>query len=315
MDADVLRFEPYSVFCRNPSRDLVTFLTRHSTQRSVSLGPCGHPRGSRKKHMKFKDWASLGRVLLFYLGTVVVLATAAPLAPHEPWQTHVLFIGAMASSGTFILTILFARWEGLRLGDVGIWFDRRSAKSLITGFLTGLGLVASHTGIAWSAGHVRWVPAQGFSLLDAILTLIAFLLLSVREELAFHGYTLRRLNTLTGFWIALSITSFVFALEHRAGGSPWGQALFGAGIGSLLFGMAAITTRSIALPIGLHAAWNLGDWIRGGKGSGGFWTPVVAKGSEAQVEFSGMLSYFLVMSLATLGFWFWHRFSKIKHAV
>jgi len=36
--------------------------------------------------------------------------------------------------------------------------------------------------------------------------------------------------------------------------------------------MAALATKGLALPIGLHAAWNIGDWARGGKGTGGYGT-------------------------------------------
>jgi membrane protease YdiL (CAAX protease family) len=262
---------------------------------------------------KFQRWRPLGRVLLFYIATAVVLATVAPLAPREPGLTHLLSIGAMASLGTFILTLLFVRWEGLRLDDVGAWPDRRSVLRLAFGFLIGLGLVALHTVMAWGVGHVRWVPASGVSFLDATLTLIAFLLLSAREELAFHGYPLRRIYTFSGFWVALLVVAFVFALEHRVGGYTWGQALFGAGIGSLLFSMAAIATRGLALPIGLHAAWNFGDWIRGGKGSGGYWTAVVENGFEEQTRFRGMISYVVVMGLATFAFWRWHRLTEGNH--
>jgi membrane protease YdiL (CAAX protease family) len=206
------------------------------------------------------------------------------------------------------------RWEGLRLADIGVRPDRRSALRLAIGFLMGLILVALHTVMAWGAGHVRWVPASGVGLLEATLTLIAFLLLSAREELAFHGYALRRLWALSSYWVALPVLAFVFALEHRVGGSTWGQALFGAGIGSLLFGMAAVATRGLALPIGLHAAWNFGDWIRGGKGSGGYWTAVVEDGFEETTMFKGMISYVLVMGLATLAFWWWYRHTGNKLA-
>jgi len=99
--------------------------------------------------------------------------------------------------------------------------------------------------------------------------------LAVREELAFHGYPLQRLKSIFGIWGAQLIVAFVFAFEHVLGGSTWQLALLGAGVGSLLFGMAAIATRGLAMPIGLHAAWNIGDWIRGGKGSVGFWKPIV----------------------------------------
>ena len=70
--------------------------------------------------------------------------------------------------------------------------------------------------------------------------------------------------------------------------------------------MAAIATRGLALPIGLHAAWNFGDWMRGGKGSMGFWKPVVEDSLKEWSAFAGMTSYVLVMCSATLAFWWWH---------
>jgi membrane protease YdiL (CAAX protease family) len=261
---------------------------------------------------KLRRWLSLGRVLLFYIATVVIVATAAPLAPRESWLQHLLFISATASVATLAVTLLFLRWEGLRLDDVGIRFSRHSAMYLVIGFLIGLALVAMHTGLARVAGHIRWVPASSISFLDATLAITGFLLLSAREELAFHGYALRRISTISGVWVALFVTTLVFALEHRAGGSPWGQAVFGAAFGCLLFGMATIASRGLALPLGLHAAMNFGDWVRGGKPSSGFWTPVVETGFEEQTLFRGMVNYVLVFALATLAFWAWHRFNQGK---
>src|SRR6266705_3115687 len=116
------------------------------------------------------------------------------------------------------------------------------------------------------------------------------------------------------FGVRKFIVVLAFAAEHMAGGLPLSRAILGAGVGSLMFGMAAIATRGLALPIGLHAAWNFGDWIRGGKGFGGYWTPVVENGFEEQTMFWGMISYVLVIGLATLGFWRWHRFTEETHA-
>src|SRR5438093_511171 len=93
--------------------------------------------------------------------------------------------------------------------------------------------------------------------------------------------------------------SAVRALGRSA---TWRLALLGAGVGSLLFGMAAIATRGLALPIGLHAAWNIGDWMRGGKGSVGFWKPVVEDALKERAAFIGITSYVLVTCLATLTF-------------
>jgi uncharacterized protein len=254
-----------------------------------------------------QPWRTLGRVLLFFVGCAAVLAAIAPLAPRDSGPTPGLFIGTVASLGAFLLTLLFVRWEGLRLADVGASADRKSLPRLALGFLIGLLIVALQTSIMWVTGHVRWDLSNGFHVAEMTITLIAYLSLSAREELAFHGYPLRRLAPSFGLWGAQLIVAFVFAAEHVAGGSPWGHALVGAGVGSLLFGMASIATKGLALPIGLHAAWNFGDWMRGGKGSPGLWKAVVEEGFEERAQVVGTISYLLVICSATLGFWWWHR--------
>jgi hypothetical protein len=136
--------------------------------------------------------------------------------------------------------------------------------------------------------------------------LVAYLLLACREELAFRGYPLRRLDRSFGPWSAQLIVALVFALEHRAGGYSWTNALFGTFVGSLLFGMAALATRGLALPIGLHAAWNFGQWIIGEKESSGLWKPIIPGGPSASTDHVVLIAYVAVFGLATLAFW-WFR--------
>ena len=109
-----------------------------------------------------------------------------------------------------------------------------------------------------------------------------------------------------GLWAAQFIVALIFALEHVAGGSPWMQALFGAAVGSLLFGMAAIATRGLAVPIGLHAAWNFGDWLHGGKASGGVWRPIGLEVYRDRADRAAMIGYVVIMIAATFAFW-WKR--------
>jgi membrane protease YdiL (CAAX protease family) len=254
-----------------------------------------------------RRWRILGRVLLFMIGCAIVLMAITPLVPKGQAATSELFTGLMASLGAFGLTLLFVRWEGLRLDDVGVSPDRRSLLRFAIGFLFGAILVALNSTILWGVGHVRWVRTSDIGFSDVMITLVAYLCLAVREDLAFHGYPLRRLKPSFGLWGAQLIVAFIFALEHVAGGSTLWLALLGAGVGSLLFGMAAIATRGIALPIDIHAAWNIGDWMRGGKGTVGFWKPVVEDGFKERAAFVGIASYVLVMCLAILAFWWWYR--------
>lgn len=250
-----------------------------------------------------RPWAASGRVFLFFIACAVLLTSIAPIERQLPGLPAGLFIGLVTSVGTLILTILFVRWDGLALRDVGAAIGRQSPLRFAIGFLLGLLLVGLHTSIVAISGDVRWVRIESVRIASVAAPLVTYVLLSCREELAFHGYPLRRLNSFFGLAAAQLIVAVVFALEHVAGGSTLMQAFLGAGVGSLLFGMASIATRGLALPIGLHAAWNLGDWMRGGKGSGGLWRPIGVEHADR----AEMIGYLAVMLSATLAFWWFNR--------
>jgi membrane protease YdiL (CAAX protease family) len=252
-------------------------------------------------------WRVFGRVLLFFIACAALLAIAAAIERQFAGLPTGMLTGAVTSVGTLLLTAVFVRWEGLRLEDVGAAITRRSPTRFAIGFILGLLLVALHMAIVGFVGHTRWARTQGVGFPDIATSLIIYFLLSCREELAFRGYPLRRLHQLFGLWAAQSVVALAFAIEHVGGGSTWENALFGAGVGSLLFGMAAIATRGLAVPIGLHAAWNFGDWMRGGKGSGGLWHPVGAEAFRDRADLVGMIGYFTVMLSATLTFWWVYR--------
>ena len=252
-------------------------------------------------------WRLLGRVVLFSLGCAFVLAATAPLTRALPGLWPDLVLGTVASLGAFGLTMLFVRWERLRLEDVGAAPAWRSLPRFALGFLIGLFLVALSASVSAAIAHVRWVREPGVTLAATTVTLLTYIVLSCREELGFHGYPLRRLERFFGLWAAQIIVAIVFAVEHMAGGWPWERALLGAGVGSLLFGMASIATRGLALPIGLHAAWNFGDWMLGGKGSAGLWKPVVEEGQQGRAQLDKTIAYLAVMGSATFAFWIWHR--------
>jgi membrane protease YdiL (CAAX protease family) len=251
--------------------------------------------------------ASFARVLLFMLACAAMLMVAAPLAKPLSGKSQELLLGSVTSLMTFALTAVFVRWERQRLGDVGAMPDRGSLRRLAFGFLIGLLIITTWAVISVAAGQSRWVLGDRINVRAVALAAVTYLLLACREELAFHGYPLRQMQGLTGVWPAQIFIAFVFAMEHRLGGATWTDAFLGAGVGSLLFGMAAIATRGLAVPIGMHAAWNLGHWALGLKGTPGLWRAVV---DEHHVQRSGLISiaiYDVVMLSAVFAFWQWHR--------
>ncbi len=79
------------------------------------------------------------------------------------------------------------------------------------------------------------------------------------QEFAFRGYPFQTLNSHYGAWKAQLIIAIPFGLMHVNSTMDMQtilMAMLTTGLGSVLFGMAYLYTRNLALPIGLHVGWN-----------------------------------------------------------
>lgn len=245
------------------------------------------------------------RVVLFCLLCAIALAAISGLTKDfvTEWKNHLLLIITIAI--TYGLTILFVKWERLQLKNVGVVANNMTFKKVVVGFGIGLFMTMLQPVFVLFFGHYKIALAPSISFYTIIFYLTLYFLVAVREELAFRGYPLFSLNHRFGLWTAQLIILTIFSLEHVAGGMTWFQAFLGAGTGALLFGFAALKTNGIALPIGLHAAWNFGQWCLGFKKETGLFHGIVEKGFENVVERNGWISYLLIMTSAIVVFYFY----------
>lgn len=248
------------------------------------------------------------RALLFLLLCPLVLIFTAPLSKGYSPLVGMFVIGIITSILTFLLTVFFVRWDGLRLRDVGTSVGAKTPAHLAFGFLIGIAILLMQDFFIYAGGHARWsIRTPHDSIAVILLALAAYFLLALREELAFRGYSLRRIGTAKGMWLSLLIMIIAFTLEHAAGGWTWSRALMGPPAGALLFGMAAIATRGIAVPLGIHVAFNFGQWFMGQKEIAGPLQLVVDPGFTRQAETLGYAGYLAGTLFATAGFWLWRR--------
>jgi membrane protease YdiL (CAAX protease family) len=223
-----------------------------------------------------------------------------------------VFVELMASIVTLALTAVFVPWEGMSLKSVGIGWNATTWMRLVAGGAIGFAMVALQTLVVAGLGHVRWVRSPEPVATSTAVAALAFLLVALREEPAFHGYPLRGLDRTFGAWQAQLIVALIFALEHYAGGMTLWQSLWGPGVGSLVFGLAALTTRGLALPVGLHAGWDFTQWLLGYRDASGLWHPVVGKGFEHRADEAGMIGYLIAMTLTMVVLWRWRP--VLEHA-
>jgi len=245
------------------------------------------------------------RPILFCLLSAIALATISGLVKDLPseWNQHLLLIITIAI--TYGVTILFSKWEKLSLKKAGVVANQTTPKKLAIGFGVGLLMTLLQPVIVLLLGHYKPSFNPSISASSVFFYFTLYFLVAIREELAFRGYPLFSLNYSFGCGPSQLIIFVIFSLEHIAGGMTWIQAFLGAGTGALLFGLAAIKTKGIALPIGLHAAWNFGQWCFGFKKEAGIFHGVADKGFESVVERNSWISYLLVMAIAIAIFYFY----------
>jgi hypothetical protein len=136
---------------------------------------------------------------------------------------------------------------------------RGAAKDLGLGLLIGLVLFTAVVGIAALVGAYSIVACCSTRQL-LIVFLDAGIMAAVLEELLFRGILFRWIEEFGGSWAALILTSALFGLAHLGNpGATWFSSFCIAMEAGVLLGGAYMLTRSLWMPIGLHAAWNFAE--------------------------------------------------------
>jgi membrane protease YdiL (CAAX protease family) len=253
-----------------------------------------------------KWYYAFGHIVLFCACCAIILVLCSGITQNIPViSDHISILSAAIL--TFILILLFLKWEKLKLNDIGIVPGKYSISRFLSGYAIGFCMAVSQALVVLAFGHLQLKFVSQISLIDVILPLILYFLIACREELAFRSYPLRTLNISVGPALALTIMTIIFILEHVAGGMTWKMAILGSGIGAILFGISALKTKGIALSVGLHSAWNFGQWTFGFKNKPGIWEAVVEKGYESKVEDVGLLAFVFIMGIAIAGICFYYR--------
>jgi uncharacterized protein len=103
--------------------------------------------------------------------------------------------------------------------------------------------------------HIQfWTQPRAFSLL--ILNLLTLAVAALAEEVAFRGYSYRRLIEAIGPVAATTLMSLLFGLGHVLNpGATWASTLVTV-LAGVLLSIAWLRTHGLWLGWGLHFAWN-----------------------------------------------------------
>lgn len=100
------------------------------------------------------------------------------------------------------------------------------------------------------------------------VALLGWCLVALTEEVVFRGMVTRRIASAWGTVPALVLSALVFGAAHAGTAVDASRAVVIGASGALLFGSAYLLTKTLWLPIGIHAGWNIvQDAMLGGDGA------------------------------------------------
>ena len=231
-------------------------------------------------------------------------------------------LGEMVVNLSLCVTVIFFTWfilklEERKLDEIG-WRPMKSRHwgQLITGTLTGMLMLISVAFILkWQTGF-RW-ETNPLPMLTIVTLIVTVLASAYVQELAFRGYPFQLLLSRYGVWPAQIIIAVFFGLMHLSSNMSFGDVvstMFTTGIGSLLFALAYLKTKNLALPTGIHFGWNLLQVLlprhpsQNGHG--------LVKIVEGSFDDSGLniwtwvMTYAIIVLIVAIGLWFFNRNKK-----
>ena len=174
----------------------------------------------------------------------------------QPTTTQSFIISIASLAGTLTVLYPFMRFvEKREFKELGLKIKDRGF-DLLAGIIIGLIVMATGFFLLVVLDEIN-VENFNLDLQEILLSIGVFMAVSISEELLCRGYIQRNLMYSFNNYIALIVSSLLFALAHSFYPNlSWIAlaGLFGAGI---LLGLSYIYTKNLWFPISLHFSWNL----------------------------------------------------------
>ncbi|WP_297798480.1 CPBP family intramembrane glutamic endopeptidase [uncultured Eudoraea sp.] len=178
-----------------------------------------------------------------------------------------LTLGIFDFIGTFLLIWIFMKYvDKQNFIELGFHTKNRF-KEFFAGIIIG-GLIMSFGYLTlFGLGEISFQKIV-FDPNQLLIVTLQFAIVAIVEETLFRGYILKNLMVSFNKYLALTISSILFALVHSFNPNISWFALFELFIGGVLLGLTYIHTKNLWFPIALHFSWNLFQSLLGFNVSG-----------------------------------------------
>lgn len=124
-----------------------------------------------------------------------------------------------------------------------------------SGFFLAVLILGLGTITLFLSGHLQWIDIS-FSGNDLFISFGLIVIVAICEELVFRGYILNNLLDSMDKWIALVISSGLFALAQSLNTNANILSVSGFFLAGILLGLNYVYTRNLWYAILFHISWN-----------------------------------------------------------
>lgn len=185
-------------------------------------------------------------------------------------------LATLITTGAILAGILLATWfmgpwiDRRKISDFGFTFSRDWWLNFAFGFGLGALLMGLIFLVGWTTGNFRVTGffvsfSDGYFLPGLLIALLVFICGGIYEEVLFRGYYLvnlaeglhnERVGAPWAIMVAFLITSAIFGVAHLSNPNATWISTLNITVAGIFLGLGMVLTGSLAIPIGLHIAWN-----------------------------------------------------------
>ncbi|MCT4665246.1 MAG: CPBP family intramembrane metalloprotease [Flavobacteriales bacterium] len=188
--------------------------------------------------------------------------------------------------GTFLLLWLFMKYiDKEHFFELGFQTNGR-LKEFIVGILIGLIIMSLGYIILIQLNEIFFIKIH-FDLKELLVSISLFTVVALIEETLCRGYILKNLMTSFNKYIALIISSLLFALIHITNPSISLFSLFDLFLAGITLGLPYIYSKNLWFPIAMHLSWNLFQTLLGFNVSGQDFYSIIEFGTNQENLMNG----------------------------
>jgi membrane protease YdiL (CAAX protease family) len=212
---------------------------------------------------------TLVKSILFMLAFMAPLIVSGIIRNMFPEVYNMLIYGVLGTCGGLLIAWIFLKAENNSFASIGLIWERKTLLRFVFGFLIGsviFALILSAL-LYFSELTIQYHP-DAFNL-QFLFIYLPILPLALMEEIGFRSYPQIRIKDAYGIWVSQFVIAIAFGSYHILNGWSVYSSFTGPFVWAFVFGLAALWSRGIAMPTGIHFALNVLQNIVGLKGNKG----------------------------------------------